>query len=114
MTMTGPDPVHIPEIDSCTHSNRHDTLADVNAIRVTSTSGPSQDSPDRQDVHKHGDLHATMSCMHPYIALSTVHVGVLSAICWRRLCRPPKQGFLPYFWIWLLTLDCSSHNSKAS
>ena len=39
MTMTGPDPVHIPEIDSCTHSNHHDTLADVNAIRVTSTSG---------------------------------------------------------------------------
>ena len=63
MTMTGPDPVHIPEIDSCTHSNRHDTLPDVNAIRVTSPSGPSQDSPDRQDVHKHGDLHATMSSM---------------------------------------------------
>ena len=63
MTMTGPDPVHIPEIDSCTQVNRHDTLADVNAIRVMSTSGPSQDSPDRQDVHKHGDLHATMSSM---------------------------------------------------
>ena len=36
MTMTGPDPVDIPEIDSCTHSNRHDTLPDVNAICVTS------------------------------------------------------------------------------
>ena len=59
--MTGP--VHIPETDSLSHPSRHDTLPDVNAIRVTSPSGPSQDSPDRQDTHKHGDLHATMSSM---------------------------------------------------
>ena len=59
--MTGP--VHIPETDSSSHPSRHDTLPDVNAIRVTSPSGPSQDSPDRQDTHKHGDLHATMSSM---------------------------------------------------
>ena len=59
-------PVHIPETDSPTDSNRHDTLPDVNATLVTSPSGPSQGSPDLEDVHKHGDLHhvhATMSTM---------------------------------------------------
>ena len=61
MRMTGP--VHNPEIDSSTHSNRHDTLPDVNAVRVTSPSGPSQDTPHQQEVLKHGDLHATMSSM---------------------------------------------------
>ena len=61
MRMTGP--VHNPEIDSSTHSIRYDTLPDVNAVHMTSPSGPSQDTPDQQEVLKHGDLHATMSSM---------------------------------------------------
>ena len=46
--------------------------------------------------------------LHSAVNISDSHVSVLSAIC------PPTQGFLPYFWIWLLKIGCSSPNSKVS
>ena len=56
-------------------------------------------------------LHS-VRCQHKSQPQVHDHVSVLSVICRRHSRWPPKLGFLPYFWIWLLRIGCSSPNSK--